>query len=140
MASPFRLLVDTTSDAQSEAAPAWLRSTVDPFGWDVANWLRKIGKVLSTSDAKAFHVAPLEGMTCGAVGVVLPWDGADGIFPESAIAPDVRSAAASILENADPQVWTSRSQAARHGVEHFDLDSVFAAWASILVEDRDPNA
>lgn len=28
MASPFRLLVDATSDAQSDPAPEWLRSTI----------------------------------------------------------------------------------------------------------------
>lgn len=112
----------------------------DPFGWDVANWLRKIGTVLSTSDAEAFQVAPLEGMMSGSVGVVLPWDGADVLYPKSTIAADVRSAADRILEMADPQVWTSRSRAARQGVEPYDLDRVFPAWASILVEDRDPDA
>ena len=113
--------------------------TFDPFGWDVANWLRKIGTVLSTSDAEAFHLAPLEAMTSGSVGVVLPWDGADILYPEPSIAPDVRSAAERILEMADPQVWASRSRAGRHGVEHYDLDRVLPAWASILVEDRNPD-
>ena len=113
--------------------------TFDPFGWDVANWLRKIGTVLSTSDAEAFQVAPLEGMMSGSVGIVLPWDGADGLYPETAVAPDVRSAAVRILEMADPQVWTGRSRAARHGVDHYDLTRVFPAWASILVEDRSPD-
>ena len=114
--------------------------TFDPFGWDVANWLRKIGTILSTSDAESFHLAPVEGMMSGAVGVVLPWNGADVVYPEATIAPDVPSAAARILEMADPHVWTSRSQAARHGVDQYDLDRVFPAWASILVEDRDPDA
>ncbi|MDE0040048.1 MAG: hypothetical protein OXU77_21200 [Gammaproteobacteria bacterium] len=114
--------------------------TFDPFGWDVANWLRKIGTVLSTSDAEAFQVAPLEGMMSGSVGVVLPWDGADGLYPEVSLAPDVRHAAERILELADLDVWASRSRAAKKGVEHYDLDRVFPSWAGILVEDRDPDA
>ena len=114
--------------------------TFDPFGLDVANWLRRIGTVLSTSDAESFHLAAMEAMMSGSVGVVLPWDGADVLYPEPSIAPDVRSAAARILEMADPQVWASRSRAARHGVEHYNLDRVLPAWASILVEDRSPDA
>ncbi|MDE0658218.1 MAG: hypothetical protein OXI79_01065 [Gammaproteobacteria bacterium] len=112
----------------------------DPFGWDVANWLRKIGTVLSTSDAEAFQVGPLEGMMSGSVGVVLPWDGAGVLYPEDSIVPSVRRAAESILEMADPHVWASRSRMAKNGIAHYDLDRVFPAWASILVEDRDPDA
>lgn len=111
----------------------------DPFGWDVANWFRKIGTVLSTSDAEAFQVAPLEGMMSGAAGIILPWEGADALYPRSSLAPNVRSAAARILEMADPDVWENRSRAARHDVERYDLDRVFPAWARILVEDRDPD-
>lgn len=114
--------------------------TFDPFGWDVANWLRKVGTVLSTSDAETFHLAVVEGMMSGSVGVVLPWDGADVLYPEASLAPDVPHAAGRILEMADPHVWASCSQAAKHGVERYDLEQVFPAWASILVEDRDPDA
>ena len=53
---------------------------------------------------------------------------------------DVRHAAARILELADPAVWAQRAQTARRGVEQYDLDRVFPAWASILVEDRNPDA
>ena len=112
----------------------------DPFGSDVANWFRKIGTVLSTSDAEAFQVAPLEGMMSGSAGAVLPWDGATDLYPAPALTSDVRSAAAMILEMADADVWQSRARAARRGVEHYDLDRVLPAWASILVADRDPSA
>ena len=112
----------------------------DPFGWDVANWLRNIGTVLSTSDAEAFQVGPLEGMMSGAVGVVLPWDGADVLYPEDSIVPNVRRAAERILEMADPQCWARRARTTKNSIVHYDLDRVFPAWASILVEDRDPDA
>ena len=47
----------------------------DLFGDDVASWLRRIGTVLSTSEAESFHVGALEGMMSGAPCVFLPWRG-----------------------------------------------------------------
>lgn len=41
---------------------------------------------------------------------------------------------------AEFNVCASRGRRVREGVEHYDLDRVFPARASILVEDRDPDA
>ena len=112
----------------------------DAFGSDVANWLRKIGIVLSTSDAEAFQVAPLEGMMSGGVGVILPWEGADGLYGEPWVVPDIRTASERILEMATPHIWEEQRLAARQSVQHYELDRVIEAWTNILVEDRDPDA
>ena len=112
----------------------------DPFGSDVANWFRKIGTVLSTSDAETFHVGALEGMTSGAVGVILPWKGADQLYGDPWVVPDVRAASERILETAAPHAWDEQRLAARQSVQRYDLDNAFEAWANILVEDRDPDA
>ena len=121
---------------------ALLRGAVvfEPFGGDVANWLRKIGTVLSTSDSESFHLAVAEGMMSRATGVVLPWPGADAVYSAPWVVPDVARGVERILAQADPQVWERRRQAARARVAPYELERVFEAWARLLVEDRGPGA
>ena len=112
----------------------------DGFGSDVANWLRKIGTVLSTSDLETFGVSVLEAMMSGAVGVILPWPGAGDVYGEPWVVPDADAAAERILGAARSRDWQARSAQATGSVACYDLDRVFEAWAAILVEDRDPEA
>ena len=121
---------------------ALLRGAVvfEPFGGDVANWLRKIGTVLSTSDLESFHLAVAEGMMSRATGVVLPWPGADAVYGAPWVVPDVARGVERILAQADPQVWERRRQAARARVAPYELERVFEAWVRLLVEDRGPGA
>ena len=112
----------------------------EPFGGDVANWLRKIGTVLSTSDLESFHLAVAEGMMSRACAVVLPWSGADEVYGEPWVVPDLARGAERILAQADPEVWERRRQAARARVAPYELDGVVEVWARLLVEDRDPGA
>ena len=120
----------------------WLRGAVafEPWAPDVANWLRKIGTVLSTSDVESFHLAVAEGMMSRAAGVVLPWPGADAVYGEPWVVPDVGRGVERILAQADPEVWERRRQAARARVAPYELERVVEAWARLLVEDRDPAA
>ncbi|MBC2149677.1 glycosyltransferase family 4 protein [Listeria booriae] len=57
----------------------------DEHGDDVADWMKKIGFMLSTSDFESFHLAPMEGMASGSVPCVLHWPGAETIYPEEHI-------------------------------------------------------
>ena len=120
----------------------WLRGAVafEPYAGDVANWLRKIGTVLSTSDVESFHLAVAEGMMSRAAGVVLPWPGADAVYGEPWVVPDVGRGVERILAQADPEVWERRRQAARARVAPYELERVVEAWVRLLVEDRDPAA
>lgn len=111
----------------------------DPFGPDVANWLRKIGTVLSTSDVEAFQVGLLEGMMSAAAGIILPWRGARSIFGEQFVVSGVRSASQRVLEMGQPDAWERRRRAARRSVGRYELDKVVTSWTRILVEDRDPS-
>lgn len=55
-------------------------------GWgDVAEWLQKIGYVLSVSDYESFHMAPIEGMASGAYPLVYQREGVKTIFPNEVI-------------------------------------------------------
>ena len=110
----------------------------DPFGPDVADWLRKIGTILSTSDVEAFQVGLLEGMMSAAAGIILPWNGAKCIFGDQFVVSGVEDASKRVLEMAQPEVWEERRRAARRSAERYELDRVINAWTRILVEDRDP--
>ena len=112
----------------------------EPFGSDVGDWLRKIGTVLSTSDSEGSHVAVAEGMMSRATSVVLPWPGADGVYGDPWVVPDVCRAAEKILAWADPDLWDQHRQAARRHAKSYEFDRVFEAWATLLVADRDPAA
>ena len=123
-----------------ETSPT-LRDAVvlDPFGPDVATWLRKIGTVLSTSDVESFHVGLLEGMMSGAAAIILPRKGARLIYGDAFVASDVQDASRRVLEMASPEAWEKQRRAARRSVERYELDKVIDAWTRILAEDRDPD-
>jgi glycosyltransferase involved in cell wall biosynthesis len=70
----------------------------DPYGPDVAAWMRKIGFVLSTSDDESFHLAPAEAMSSGAVPALLAWPGASTIYDECWIHADVAAMADAIWD------------------------------------------
>ena len=111
---------------------------LEPFGRDVADWLRKIGTVLSTSDRESFHVSVAEGMMSRATAVVLPWRAAEAVYGEPWVVADIAHGAERVLAQADPHVWERRRQAARARVAPYALDRVFQMWANLIVEDRDP--
>ncbi|MBC2390711.1 glycosyltransferase [Listeria booriae] len=67
--------------ARIEAAP-WKEAVIfDTHGNDMAEWMQKIGFMLSTSDFESFHLAPMEGMASASVPCVLRWPGAETIYP-----------------------------------------------------------
>lgn len=68
-----------------EDAPWKDAVTFDEHGDDVAEWMKKIGFMLSTSDFESFHLAPMEGMASGSVPCVLHWPGAETIYPKEHI-------------------------------------------------------
>lgn len=69
-------------------------------GWgDVAEWLKKIGYVLSISDYESFHMAPIEGMASGAYPLVYKREGVNTIFPEKVIYNNFDDIVNSIIKN-----------------------------------------
>ena len=105
----------------------------DPYGPDVANWLRRVGHVLSTSDDESFHLAPAEGMASGAVPALLNWPGADRVYDPRWVHATPESLAASIAAQTTEAAWTSRAASARDEVRaHYALPDVAATWTSLL--------
>jgi glycosyltransferase involved in cell wall biosynthesis len=64
----------------------------DGHGNDMPEWYSGIDYVLSTSDFESFHFTIADGAAAGCVPVVLPWEGADEIYPREWVVPDVSKA------------------------------------------------
>lgn len=115
-------------------SPLLRRSVVfDEYGPDVAAWYRKIGFVLSTSDFESFHLAVAEGAASGAVPVVLPWDGADAIYPADWLSESAGAAARRIERLViDPSIAELRGACRQYARERFDIETVASTWNDIL--------
>jgi len=68
----------------------------DPHGDDMPQWYANIDFVLSTSDFESFHFTIADGAAAGCTPIVLPWTGADEIYPRQWVYPDVNAAVAGI--------------------------------------------
>lgn len=108
----------------------------DDYGADVANWLRRVGWVLSTSDDESFHLAPAEGAASGAVPVLLPWPGSDQIYDPKWIHRDITTAAKFILDSTKNGNWAELGNQARAEIsERYGLAQVTEQWTRLLTED-----
>ncbi|MGR7921046.1 glycosyltransferase [Zobellella denitrificans] len=54
----------------------------DPHGNDMPEWYAGIDYVLSTSDFESFHFTIADGAAAGCTPVILPWEGANEIYPK----------------------------------------------------------
>lgn len=54
----------------------------DGHGNDMDTWFTKVGFIVSTSDFEGSHQAVAEGMASGCIPLILPWEGADELYPE----------------------------------------------------------
>lgn len=71
--------------------------TFDSHGDDMPEWYAGIDFVLSTSDFESFHFTIADGAAAGCAPVILPWTGADEIYPKEWISLNYKSAAESIM-------------------------------------------
>lgn len=71
----------------------------DAHGNDMPEWYAGVDYVLSTSDFESFHFTVADGAAAGCVPIVLPWEGADEIYPRNWIFPSTIQASNWIKEN-----------------------------------------
>ena len=64
----------------------------DPHRNDMPEWYSGIDFALSTSDFESFHFTIADGMAAGCTPVILPWEGADEIYPKEWLYSDVMAA------------------------------------------------
>jgi glycosyltransferase involved in cell wall biosynthesis len=113
-----------------------LRNAVsfEPLGPDVSSWMRKIGWVLSVSDDESFHLAPAEGMASRAVPVILPWPGAEDMYPEQWIHPTVFDAARAIRRGVLEGSWRDQGARAREYIGRYAVEVVLPMWDRVVFE------
>lgn len=68
----------------------------DPHGNDMPEWYAGIDVILSVSDHESFHLAIAEGAASGCTPIILPWEGADEIYPKEWVYADAKAAAEGI--------------------------------------------
>jgi len=101
----------------------------EPFGADMASWLRKIGFVLSPSTSESFHLTPAEGMASGSIPILWDRDDVADIFPDRFIVPDNEAAARLILDNARrPSRMAAEAELVKTYVSRFDMSQVGQLW------------
>ena len=103
----------------------------------MTEFLRKIGYVLSLSDAKfpeSFHVTPFEGMASGSVTAALRWEGIEYLYPEEVIMDSLEEMAEYIdrLTNA-PDAYAEAAAAGQKFVrDNYDISLVWEHIRSLL--------
>jgi glycosyltransferase involved in cell wall biosynthesis len=120
--------------ARVETDPLRSLVTFDGFGPDVANWLRKIGFILSLSDDESFHLAPAEGMVSGSVPIIRNWPGADSVYSSSWVLGNLDEMVERILETvANDDAWEDAAERAeQEAVGQFAFRQVIDQWANLF--------
>ncbi|MGP6175300.1 hypothetical protein [Corynebacterium sp. A21] len=108
------------------------RVVFEPFGADMASWLRNIGIILSPSDSESFHLAPAEGMASRCVPVVWSREGSLEIFGENNVYPSLQFAVERILEMRDHEMFLRLGTDSRDFVGKWDIDTTFVKWQKAL--------
>jgi glycosyltransferase involved in cell wall biosynthesis len=108
--------------------------TLDPFGPDVASWLRRIGFILSLSDDESFHLAPAEGMAAATVPIIRNWPGADSVYSGEWVFRDLEAMADRIAELVrNESQWTAAGLLATEQARaSFSQRSVVRQWDQLL--------
>ncbi|MFI6574522.1 glycosyltransferase [Nocardiopsis sp. NPDC050513] len=113
----------------------------DPFGPDVATWLRRVGFMLSTSDDESFHLAPAECAASGGVPALLPWPGADTIYDPHWIHADAVEMAEAVHAIVSEGRFAEEAERARAEVTGaYGLARVRALWSDLVVSGKVPQA
>ncbi|MFW5420303.1 glycosyltransferase family 4 protein [Nocardiopsis sp. CNT-189] len=111
----------------------------DPFGPDVAAWLRRIGFTVSTSDDESFHLAPAECAASGGIPAVLSWPGADTIYSHRWLHEDTAAMAEAIHGTvAEGRFDAVRGAARAEITENYALDKVCRMWTDLIVSGTAP--
>jgi glycosyltransferase involved in cell wall biosynthesis len=103
----------------------------DAPGPDVAQWLSKIGWMLSVSDFEGSHQAVAEGMASGALPVIRDWPGASQMYPCRYGFHDVDDAVERIRELA-PDYHRHQAACRRYARDHFDAPGITDRYTQLF--------
>lgn len=117
-----------------------LENSVIFTGWvKTTELLQKIGYVLSLSDlVESFHIAPFEGMASGGVGMAIPWEGIEYIYPQETIYSSPEEIVEKIEEfNHDEAKRNENIKLGRDFVkENYDLPVIWNEISTLLEKRR----
>lgn len=99
----------------------------DPHGNDMPQWYAGVDFILSVSDHESFHLAVAEGAASGCTPIVLPWEGADEIYPGEWMVDDIRSAVQEIKTSK-----IEKTSVSRIAKEEFDMQNVAQKLLEVL--------
>ena len=106
--------------------------TFEPFGEDIADFLQKVGWILSVSNIEGHAVAPAEGMASGALPVVLDRPGARQQYPAEWVHPDPEHAARMILATGTNGGYTRGRERALGLAAELDWGRIAPLWGELL--------
>lgn len=92
----------------------------DAHGNDMPEWYAGVDYVLSTSDFESFHFTVADGAAAGCVPVVLPWEGADEIYPGEWVADDIKSVTNKIRAGNE-----IKSEITKFANSHFNIIKIY---------------
>ncbi len=101
----------------------------DPHGDDMPDWYAGVDFVLSTSDFESFHLTVADGSAAGCTPIVLPWEGADEIYPHDWVIDNPRAAVERIM--AGP---TKKEKIAMFSKENFHNQLISKKISNLLLD------
>src|SRR5699024_6311283 len=109
--------------------------SIEPFGPDMGNWLRRIGWMLSTSTRETFHLAGVEGAASGAVPLVWEREGPREVFSDRWNFRGTDEVAEFVLgTNVSAEHWAAEALRAVEHADKYDARTITSAWLEILAE------
>jgi glycosyltransferase involved in cell wall biosynthesis len=101
-----------------EQAPWKNNVFFDGHGNDMPQWYQKIGYLVSTSDFEGSHQAVAEGMASGATPLILPWGGAETVYPKDHVFSSIDAMADYVLTD------SADNQHSSYAREHFGHEAI----------------
>lgn len=107
----------------------------EPFGADMASWMRKIGYILSPSSDESFHLAPAEGMASGTIPLFWERPGAREIFSNRWVHANTEAVRKYVSGlNGSPAARREESAAAAEFVTRFDMRAIGEKWLGLILQ------
>lgn len=122
--------------------PELLRAIAfEPFAPDMANWLRKIGWLLSPSSRETFHLAAIEGAMSGSIPLAWERDGARDIIGDQWTFTSTEQIRDFVLSNnASKGSHIRLADQAQNSVSKYRSEVVGQQWRSIVIDQHEKMA
>jgi glycosyltransferase involved in cell wall biosynthesis len=118
------------------------RNSVVFEGYDsnVAEWFRKIGFILSTSEREGSHQSVAEGMASGSLPIIRNWPGAELLYPASFVFGELDEAVKLVLRLKTVRTYSEECHAVKkYAHNHFDQNVVGGHYEQLLTDlSRNP--